>query len=61
MASGNGDQQYGLPYTGTAVQQASRDGETATVLNMQSLGTQTITEHDDDDHYIDYVGPLYHE
>jgi hypothetical protein len=61
MASGNGDQQYGLPYTGTPVQQASRDGQQATVLDMQKLGTRTITEHADDNHYVNYVGPLYHE
>jgi hypothetical protein len=64
MASGDPrDTQFGLPLAGTVtqVQQASRDGVSTTVLNMQRLATQRITEHADDNHYINYVGPLYHE
>jgi hypothetical protein len=60
MASGNGDVQYGLPYTGTPVQQASRDGKVATVLDMNRLAARTITEHANDDHYTS-DGHLYHE
>lgn len=63
MASGDPrDPQYGLPRTGAAqVQQASRDGVSSTVLDMQKLRTARITEHSNDNHYINYVGPLYHE
>lgn len=61
MASGNGDPQYGLPYDGTPVQQDSRDGKVTTVLDMNSLGTTTITQSEDDDHYIADTGHLYHE
>lgn len=60
MASGNGDVQYGLPYTGTPVQQGSRNNKVTTVLDMNRLATRTITQHTNDDHYTS-DGHLYHE
>lgn len=66
MASGNvGDVEFGKPYTGTPVQQASRDNKVQTVLDMNFGVTRTITMHANDDHYISQgvpgAGSLYHE
>lgn len=61
MASGDArDPQYGQPYTAVPVQQASRDGVTSTVLDMNKGVARTITEHANDDHYT-VDGALYHE
>lgn len=61
MASGDPrDQQFGLPYTGTPVLQASRDGQQTTVLDMQRQATRTIVQSATDDHYTS-DGNLYHE
>lgn len=61
MASGDPrDPQYGQPYTGSPVQQASRDGVTSTVLDMNKGVARTITQHANDDHYA-ADGALYHE
>lgn len=61
MASGDPrDQQFGRPYTDTPVQQAARDGQRTTVLDMQRLVTTTIVQSATDDHYTS-DGNLYHE
>lgn len=65
MASGDlRDPQYGQPYTGSPVQQASRDGVVSTVLDMYKNKSITITEHTSDSHYVaagPNAGDLYHE
>jgi hypothetical protein len=61
MASGDTrDLTYGKPYTGTPVQQASREGKVATVLDMYRMAAVTITEHTNDNHYTTN-GNLYSE
>lgn len=64
MSSDPRDPQTGIPYTGTPVQQASRDGEVSDVLDMNKLTVVRITESANDSHYVasgPNSGDLYHE
>lgn len=61
MASGDPrDPTYGTPYTGTPVQQASRDGQVSDVLDLNRKVVRRVTQSITDDHYTT-DGDLYHE
>lgn len=61
MASGDPrDPQLGLPYVGSQVQQATRNGQSSTVLDMYAMKTVRLTQATNDNHYT-ADGHLYHE